>query len=97
MTTFTIILAVALVIFILISVCCVLGKRNKLQAQRMQCLEDEIKGLQSNITYLVNHIEEVSRIKNEADKISEKINGAKTDEEVANIISVIIDANNDRL
>ena len=68
-----------------------------MQKNKIEVLEDEIKSLKSDIAYLVKHIEEISRIKNEADKISDKINGAKTDEEVADIVSVIINANNDRV
>lgn len=97
MTTFTIILTLTTLLLIAIAVSVELGKRNRMQTQKIECLEDEIKGLQSNITYLVNHLEEVARIKKQADEISEKINGAKTDEEVSDIIDAIINANNDRV
>lgn len=97
MTTFTIILAVVVVILILVVCIHTLWTRNKTQKNKIEILEDEIKDLKFNLAYLVKHIEEVSRIKNEADRISDKINGAKTDEEVADIISVIISANNDRV
>ena len=97
MTTFTIILTLATVLLIAIAVCVELAKRNKAQTKKIEGLQDEIKGLQSNVAYLVNHIEEVDRIKKEADKISDKIEGAKTDEEVSDIIDAIINANNDRV
>lgn len=97
MNTFSIILTVAIVILVLVVICYTLAKRNKMQNQKIECLEDEIKGLQSNVAYLVKHIEEISRIKKQADEISEKINGAKTDEEVSNIVDVIINANNSRV
>ena len=97
MTMFTIILTFATLLLIVIAVCVELGKRNKMQMRKIECLEDEIKGLQSNVAYLVKHIEEISRIKKQADEISEKINGAKTDEEVANIVDIIINANNSRV
>ena len=97
MNTFSIVLTIAVVFLLLVSVCYTLAKRNKEQKNKIEILEDEIKGLKSNLAYLVKHIEEVTRIKNEADKISDKINGAKTDEEVADIVSVIISANNDRV
>ena len=97
MNTFSIILIFSAFLLMAISVCYLLAKKNKMQTQKIECLEDEIKGLQSNVAYLVKHIEEITRIKNEADRISEKINGAKTDEEVANIVDVIINANNDRV
>lgn len=97
MNTLTIVLAVAVVILILVVCCHTLWKRNREQKNKIEILEDEIKDLKSNLAYLVKHIEEVTRIKNEADSISDKINGAKTDEEVADIVSVIISANNDRV
>lgn len=97
MNKLTIVLAVAVVILILVVSCHTLWKRNREQKNKIEVLEDEIKGLKSNLAYLVKHIEEVTRIKNEADRISDKINGAKTDEEVADIVSVIISANNDRV
>ena len=97
MNTLTIVLAVATIFLILVACIHTLWTRNKMQKNKIEILEDEIKGLKSNLAYLVKHIEEVTRIKNEADKISDKINGAKTDEEIANIVSVIIDANNDRV
>ena len=97
MNTLTIVLAVAVVILILVACIHTLWTRNKMQKNKIEVLEDEIKSLKSDIAYLVKHLEEISRIKNEADKISDKINGAKTDEEVADIVSVIISANNDRV
>ena len=57
----------------------------------------ENKDLQTNIAYLVKHAEEIQRIQKDADEISNKINGAKTDEEISDIVSAIISANNDRL
>lgn len=97
MTTLIVVLAVA-VIFLIFIVCIQsLAKTNRQQKNKIEILEDEIKGLKSNLAYLVKHLEEITRIKNEADRISEKINGAKTDEEIANIVDVIINANNDRV
>ena len=97
MNTLTIVLAVATILLILVACIHTLWTRNKIQKNKIEILEDEIKGLKSNLAYLVKHLEEVTRIKNEADRISDKINGAKTDEEVADIVSVIISANNDRV
>lgn len=97
MNTLTIVLAVVVVILILVVSCHTLWKRYKEQKNKVEVLEDEIKDLKSNIAYLVRHIEEIDKIRKEADNISDKINGAKTDEEIANIVSVIIDANNDRV
>ena len=45
----------------------------------------------------MKNAEDVAKIKKEADKISDKINGAKTDEEISDIVSAIISANNDRV
>lgn len=97
MTTLIVVLVVAVVFLIFIVCIQSLAKTNRQQKNKIEILEDEIKGLKSNLAYLVKHLEEVTRIKNEADRISDKINGAKTDEEVADIVSVIISANNDRV
>ena len=74
-----------------------LWKKNKALKNQVEGYKIENKDLQTNIAYLVKHAEEIQRIQKEADEISNKINGAKTDEEISDIVSAIISANNDRV
>ena len=93
----TIILAEAMIILILIASIQSLFKKNRDTKQKLEGYQIENENLHKNIAYLINHSEEINRIKNEADKISDKINGAKTDEEISDIVSAIISTNNDRV
>ena len=85
------------IILILSAVVQELWKRNRELKQKVEAFQIENGNLQQNIAYLMKHTEEITKIKNEAEKISEKINGAKSDEEISDIVSAIISANNDRL
>ena len=70
---------------------------NKKLKNQIEAYKTETESLQKNIAYLMKNAEDVAKIKKEADKISDKINGAKTDEEISDIVSAIISANNDRV
>ena len=74
-----------------------LWKDNKKLKNQIEAYKTETESLQKNIAYLMKNAEDVAKIKKEADKISDKINGAKTDEEISDIVSAIISANNDRV
>ena len=74
-----------------------LWKKNKALKNQIEGYKIENKDLQTNIAYLVKHAEEIQKIQKDADEISNKINGAKTDEEISDIVSAIISANNDRV
>lgn len=74
-----------------------LWKKNKALKNQVEGYKIENKDLQTNIAYLVKHAEELQRIQKDADEISNKINGAKSDEEISDIVSAIISANNDRV
>jgi len=52
---------------------------------------------QATIAELLRHAEEVARISSDKGKVQEKIENAKTDEELVSIANAIIGANNDRL
>lgn len=95
--TFTIVLTVTIIYIITVCIAFTLNKRNKELKQKLNGFQIENESLQQNIAYLVKHTEEINRIKNEAEKISDKINGAKSDEEIVDIISTIINANNSRV
>ena len=96
-TILTITITGLTIILILSAVVQELWKRNRELKQKAEAFQIENENLQQNIAYLMKHTEEIQKIKNEADKISEKINGAKTDEEISDIVGAIISANNDRL
>lgn len=74
-----------------------LWKSNKALKNQVEAYRIENKDLHSNIAYLVKHSEEIQKIQKDAEKINNKIKGAKTDEEISDIVSAIISANNDRL
>lgn len=96
-TILTITITGLTIILILSAVVQELWKRNKELKQKVEAFQIENENLQQNIAYLMKHTEEITKIKKEADKISDKINGAKTDEEISDIVSAIISANNDRV
>ena len=96
-TILTITITGLTVILILSAIVQELWKRNRELKQKVEAFQIETENLQQNIAYLMKHTEEITKIKNEAEKISEKINGAKSDEEISDIVSAIISANNDRL
>lgn len=74
-----------------------LWKNNKALKNQVEAYKIENKDLHSNIAYLVKHSEEIQKIQKEAEEINNRIKGAKTDEEICDIVSAIINANNDRL
>ena len=96
-TILTITITGLTVILILSAIVQELWKRNRELKQKVEAFQIENENLQQNIAYLMKHTEEIQKIKKEADKISDKINGAKTDEEISDIVSAIISANNDRV
>lgn len=65
---------------------------------------DEISALKSELNKqkevtveLYKHAAEIAKIEKQKDKTNQKINEAKTDEEIIDIINSVIDANNDRV
>ena len=93
----TIIIALLVLLFIFGASLSVVYKDNKKLKNQIEAYKTETESLQKNIAYLMKNAEDVAKIKKEADKISDKINGAKTDEEISDIVSAIISANNDRV
>ena len=93
----TIIIALLVIVLIFGACVSVVYKDNKKLKNQIEAYKTEAESLHKNIAYLMKNAEEVAKIKKEADKISDKINGAKTDEEISDIVSAIISANNDRV
>lgn len=68
-----------------------------IQKKEIILLKEEISAEKEKTGYLMKHIDEIAKIKNDEISISQKIEGAKTDEEISNIVSAIISANNSRV
>lgn len=85
-----IILVLGVACFIVIKLLLAEQKKSK-QAQ------EDIQKLQRNIACLVKHAEEIAEIRMEKDAIDKQIEGAKSDEEIANIVDAIIGTNNNRV
>jgi hypothetical protein len=60
-------------------------------------LENELVSVKANLTSMTVYIQKILAIKNDTQSNVEKIKEAKTDEEVLNILSDIISANNNRV
>ena len=95
--TTTIIIALMVLLLILGASLYAIYNDNKKLKNQIEAYKMEAESLHKNIAYLMKNAEEINRIKKEADGISEKINGAKSDEEISDIVSAIISANNDRV
>lgn len=95
--TTTIIIALMVLLLIFGASLYAIYNDNKKLKSQIEAYKMEAESLHKNIAYLMKNAEEINRIKKEADGISEKINGAKTDEEISDIVSAIISANNDRV
>ena len=80
----------ALLIFVAASRCKSLIAQNKAQ-------KEEIEKQKEIVVEVYKHAEEVAKIKKDQSQVNQKINEAKTDEEISNIISGILAANNNRV
>ena len=85
-----IILVSFLIIGIVSSIC------KKLQAENLE-LKTELEKKKSNLKILLDHLEEIQKIKIDKDKFSEEIRNAKNSEEVLEVINSIITLNNNKL
>ena len=89
---------VAAVFFLLTIITALVAiKGLKADSEEIEHLQGEVKKQKQNMVYLVQHAEEIAKIKNEEAKVQEEIHNAKTDEEVADIINAIININNARV
>ena len=91
--TFTLIIVIAVLCLLLYAV-----TYKAIQSKKeIKHLESAIKRQEQVVTTLMKHLSEITDIKNDEKKINEKIEGAKTDEEVKDIIADIIANNNKRV
>ena len=91
----TITLAVACVIFVLFTF--IVASRCKRLQQENKSQKEEIEKQKEIVVEVYKHAEEVAKIKKDQSQVNQKINEAKTDEEISNIISGILASNNSRL
>lgn len=91
----TLTLFIAIVILFLILF--IVANKSVNDKKQIKKLEEQIICEQEKIGYLMRHLDELARIKKDEKTINEKIEGAKTDEEVADIVTAIILANNERV
>lgn len=97
MNTFSIVLTVAVVFLIMASVIHSLFQKLKDLKKVVKELERELANKEINISYLVKHFQELASILQNNTEIQNKIDEAKTDEEINNIVAAVVAANNDRV
>lgn len=97
MNTLTIVLAIIAVIVIMAAVIYVLIQRIKHLKKRNKELEVAYHQTERNVAYLEKHAQELSQIQAEETAALNEIAGAKTDDEIYEIVNSIVDANNNKL
>lgn len=97
MNTLTIVLAIIAVIVIISADIYVLIQRIKHLKKRNKELEAAYHQAERNVAYLVKHAQELSQIQAEETATLNEIAGAKTDDEIYEIVNSIVDANNNKL
>ena len=60
-------------------------------------LEDEVSRQVRNIAYLVRHAQALAQIERDREKTFRRIEEARTDEEISNIVDAVISLNNERV
>ena len=87
--------------FLIIAIFYIIGylrkKKIKSLEEENRILNAKVDRLQKDLSYMATHLQEILKIKNDESFVKAKIDGAKTDEEIAEIVSIIISANNDRV
>lgn len=91
----TITLILTIVCLLVILFCTV--KRCADEDKKIKEFEEELKKKDSNIRYLYEYADEISGIKKAGTEKEKELQNAKTDKEIADIISTVIAANNSRV
>ena len=84
-----------LVIAIAVTYTCL--KTLKKKNREISSLKNELNKQKAVTVELYKHAAEIANIEKQKDETTSKINEAKTDEEIINIINSVIDANNNRV
>ena len=97
--SFTVIFILVLIAVIVTmgAVIYVLSKNLKAKKKENQELQTKLESAKINIQQLSKYIDNLQKIKNDEESISQKIEGAENDEEVFNIIADIVNTNNNRV
>ncbi len=91
--TLVLLLTIIALLLIIIAVATVCRKLKEENAQYKAELEKE----KNNLLYLYEHAQEIAEIQRKEKEVEAQINGAKTDEEIIDIINSIVDSNNARV
>ena len=92
-----VLLVMGIIIPVLVIVILLLISVLKKQKVEIKKLNNDVKEQQDNLIYLYHHAEEIADIKKARNHFEDEIKGAKTDEEVVDIINAIISTNNVRV
>ena len=95
MTNFIITLFV--VIALLVVLLLYISNVAKNDRKELKLVKEELTAEKERVGYLMRHLEEITAIKNKEQTIQKKIEKAETDEEISDILSAIINANNGRV
>lgn len=95
--TITTILILIAVIVMLAAIVQVFHKKNVSLKNENKQLSDKVLQLNTNIAYLVKHSQEMAQIEKEKEKTFQRIEESRTDEEIADIVSIIVNSNNQRV
>lgn len=90
-------LALAAVVALLAVAVLILAKIIRKKNRRIKELEESVKRQNRSISFLLQHSKELAEINRGKDELIKKIQESKSDEEVADIVSGIIELNNGRL
>lgn len=90
-------IALAAVAALLAAAVFVLAKTVSKKNRRIEELEESVKRQNRSIGFLLKHSNELAEINRGKDELIKKIQESKSDEDVADIVSGIIELNNGRL
>ena len=90
LTLILVIIALLIIIVVTAKVCRKLQEENALY-------NVELGKAKANTLYLYQHAEEIAEIQRKEKEVEAQIDGAKTDEEILNVINNIVTTNNDRV
>lgn len=90
-------MALAAVAALLAAAVFVLAKTVSKKNRRIEELEESVKRQNRSIGFLLKHSNELAEINRGRDELIKKIQEGKSDEDVADIVSGIIELNNGRL
>lgn len=93
----TSVLIMGILFFIVCLLLCFLSIEWRKQIRINAELKEEVARQKSNCAYLVRHMEELALIDTDEGKTAQKIREAKSDEEIAQIVSAIVARNNSKL